>query len=31
VTDPGGLTGSELVVVTPGPVASIGIEAGTPA
>jgi hypothetical protein len=30
VTDPTGLTGSELVVVTPGPVASIGITAGTP-
>jgi hypothetical protein len=29
--DPTGLTGSELVVVTPGPVASIGIVAGTPA
>ena len=31
VTDPSGLTGSELVVVTPGPVASITITAGTPA
>lgn len=31
VTDPTGLTGTEAVTVTPGPVASISIVAGTPA
>ena len=31
VTDPSGITGSELVVVTAGPVASLVLTAGTPA